>query len=388
MKKSELFSESNDHLFIAHCSISPLYSGAAEKMKSLIDFQVKYGNILFRDHYIQELDRFKDLMGKYFNTSPENMAVVKNTTEAFSMIANGYPFEEGDEVVLYEHEYPANYYPWINLKGKGVKIRKLRNHPYQSGSGAGDFMTAGLPGFWSWDDLENALNERTRMIVMSHVQFVSGYAADLERLSKLCRDRGIDLVIDAAQSLGSLPLDLEKTPVSVLAGSGWKWMLGPVGIAPFYTSPAFRDKIELTMVGAETMVQGTDFLNHAWNPHDSARRFEYSTSPVYQVAGFNECVEMFLEMDRDELFEKLISLQDVFLGSLSHPDIEPVLWPGRHRSGILSLYHPAPEKIVEYLYEHRTMVTSRSGYVRIAPHFYNTEAEMILAAEQLNGFEG
>lgn len=385
MKKSELFSEPDDYLFVAHCSISPLYSEAAEKMKSLIDFQVKYGNILFRDHYIQELDRFKDLTGEYLNTSPANIAAVKNTTEAFSMIANGYPFEEGDEVVLYEHEYPANYYPWINLKGKGVKIRKLRNHPYRSES---DMVTADLAGFWSWNDLENALNERTRMIVMSHVQFVSGYAADLERLSDLCRERDIDLVIDAAQSLGSLPVDLEKTPVSALAGSGWKWMLGPVGIAPFFSSPAFRDKIALTMVGAETMVQGTDFLNHAWNPHDSARRFEYSTSPVYQVAGFNECVELFLNMDRDELFGKLISLQDVFLGALSHPDIEPVLWPERHRSGILSLYHPAPEKIVDHLNQHRTMVTSRSGYVRVAPHFYNTEEEMILVAEQLNGFGG
>src|SRR5690625_5685224 len=81
MKKSEMFSGSDEYLFIAHCSISPLYSGAAEKMKSLIDFHATHGNILFRDHYIQELDRFKDLMGKYFNTSPENMAVVKNTTE-------------------------------------------------------------------------------------------------------------------------------------------------------------------------------------------------------------------------------------------------------------------------------------------------------------------
>src|SRR5690625_2570808 len=134
MKKSEMFSGSDQCVFIGHCAFSPLYSGAAERMKSLIDFHAPYGNMRFRDHYIEELAGFKDLMGKDFNTSPENMAVVTNTTEAFSMIANGYPLEEGDEVVLYEHEYPANYYPWVNLKGKGVKIRKLRNHPYRSES--------------------------------------------------------------------------------------------------------------------------------------------------------------------------------------------------------------------------------------------------------------
>src|SRR5690625_5464957 len=107
MKKSEMFSGSDEYLFIAHCSISPLYSGAAEKMKSLIDFHATHGNILIRDHYIQELDRFKDLMGKYLNTSPENMDVVKNTTEAFSVVATGFPVEEVVEGVLYAHEYAA-----------------------------------------------------------------------------------------------------------------------------------------------------------------------------------------------------------------------------------------------------------------------------------------
>src|SRR5690606_41035523 len=119
------------------------------------------------------------------------------------------------------------------------------------------------------------VNDRTRMIVISHVQFVSGYAADLEKLGVFCNERGIELVVDGAQSLGSLPIDVEKYHISALCGSGWKWLRGPMGIAPFYTSPEMREKLALTVVGAETMVQGTNFLNHDWNPHPSASRFEY-----------------------------------------------------------------------------------------------------------------
>lgn len=367
-------------VYLAHCGISPLYFPAAEAMKKLIDFHAKNGDQLFRDFYFQELERFGELTGRLLRTAPENIAVTKNTTEALSMIANGYPFEEWDEVILYEHEYPANFYPWVNLKRKGVVIRTLPNLP-------DDRLPSGTPGSWSMDTLESLVTSRTKMIVMSHVQFVTGYAADLRVLSDFCRERGIDLVIDAAQSLGALPIDLEETPISALAASGWKWIMGPVAVSPFYTSPAMREKIELTMVGAETMVQGAEFLDHTWAPHDTARRYEYSTSPVYQVHGFNQCLEsIYSHRSPKEIFQRLLFLQDLFLENLDHPDFVPMLWPGEHRSGILSFYHPRADEVREYLRSQGIVVTARSGFIRLAPHFYNTEEEIRKAATAVNAF--
>jgi len=368
-------------IYMAHCGLSPLYSGAQNIMHQLIDLHASKGDALFRDHYIQELNLSKKLLGQYLNTAPENMALVKNTTEALSMVANGYPWEKGDEVILYTHEYPANYYPWINLQHRGVVIRELKNAMSMEG------IPEHLPGKWLWDDLETMASTRTKMIVMSHVQFVSGYAADLEKLGAFCHVRGIAFIVDGAQSLGALPVDVEKFHISALSGSGWKWLMGPMGIAPFYTSPELREKLSLTVVGAETMEQGTDFLNHSWNPHPSARRFEYATSPVYLVAGLNRVLEeVFLKQEPVALAERLFLLQDHFLERLDHPEIRPLKWPKAHRSGILSLYHPSPDALSDYLREKGIVIAPRGGYVRVAAHYYNTESEMEYLVTVMNEF--
>ncbi len=371
-------------IYLAHCGLSPLYTGARKIMNELIDLHATKGDVLFRDHYIQELDKAKSLFGQYLNTGPENMAVVKNTTEALSMVANGYPWEEGDEVVLYTHEYPANYYPWINLRHRGVRIQVLDNENDFHG------IPDELPGFWSWEELERKVTDRTRMIVMSHVQFVSGYAADLEKLGGFCQERGIYFIVDGAQSLGALPIDVEKYQISALSGSGWKWMCGPMGIAPFYTSPKLREKLAMTVIGAETMEQGTDFLNHTWNPHESARRYEYATSPVYLVAGLNRVLEeVFLgDLEPVTLAAKLFHLQDHFLDRLDHPDFTPLTWPRIHRSGILSVHHPNSEAVEAYLRERNIVTSARGGYLRVAAHYYNTNEEMAYLAEVLNEFQG
>lgn len=374
----------NELIYLAHCGLSPLYPGSQKVMHQLIDLHAAKGDVLFQDHYIQELDKAKSLFGQYLNTGPENMAVVKNTTEALSMVANGYPWEAGDEVILYTHEYPANYYPWMNLQHRGVKIQILANENHFKG------IPDDLPGHWMWEDLERKVTARTRMIVMSHVQFVSGYAADLEKLGSFCRERGIEFIVDGAQSLGALPIDVEKYNISALSGSGWKWLRGPMGIAPFYTSAELREKLAMTVIGAETMEQGTDFLNHAWNPHKTARRYEYATSPVYLVAGLNRVLEeVFLRgLDPVTLAAKLFHLQDHFLERLDHPDFVPVKWPNVNRSGILSLYHPEPDGVEEYLRGKSIVTSARGGYLRVAAHYYNEEKEMAYLAEMVNEYHG
>src|SRR5690606_23126176 len=136
-------------VYLAHCGLSPLYHGSGEIMHHLIDVHMKQGGALFSDYYIQEMTKAKTLLAQYLNTKPENMALVRNTTEALSMVANGYPWKTGDEVILYIHEYPANYYPWIIQQNKGVRVRVLKNHmPF-------DKIPSDLPGKWSWDELVN-----------------------------------------------------------------------------------------------------------------------------------------------------------------------------------------------------------------------------------------
>ncbi|MBK8045034.1 MAG: aminotransferase class V-fold PLP-dependent enzyme [Haliscomenobacter sp.] len=192
-------------------------------------------------------------------------------------------------------------------------------------------------GWFSMDDLEALITPRTRIIALSHVQFTSGFAADLQAIGALCRERGIDFIVDAAQSLGSMPVYPEEWNISALASAGWKWLPGPNRRRGVLHLPSISRQAGPVQVGAETMTQGFDYLDHRWTPHTTAKRFEYSTSTITHVAALNTCLrEVHNYYGIGPIFGEILRLQDVFLAHLNHPEIKPLIFEAPYRSGILS----------------------------------------------------
>jgi len=365
------------NIFLSHCAISLLLPEAADQIKFLIDDQVNFGMGNFMEHYPYWQRKFKENFGALLQTNPDNLAMVKNTSEAMSMIALGYPFEPGDEVISYIHEYPANHYPWRMLEFKGVKLKLLKNKPVAIPG------CENKPGYFDWHELESLLSPKTKLIALSHVQFTSGYAVNLEKLGNLCKQSGIDLVIDAAQSMGCMPIYPEKFNISAVASAGWKWLRGPFGSGVFYTHPDFRSKLLPTLVGAETMQQGFDYLDHTWNPHPSAKRFEYSSSPVSLMAGLAKTAE---EISLEKIFDHVLELQDIVLARINSKKVAPLLFEKENRSGILSLHCEDPASLNQFLNSKGFITTSRGGYVRIAPFVDNTSEEMEQLADVVNTY--
>lgn len=166
--------------------------------------------------------------------------------------------------------------------------------------------------------------------------------------------------------------------------------MGPLGTGLIYTSEAFRAKLTDVMVGAGSMIQGWDFLNHSWHPHHTARRFEYSTPPLSLAAALNACLtDLFLRYTPEEIFAELIRLQDLILDRLDRDRFTPILFPEPHRSGILAVSCPTddPQKISEALLKKNVLTTARGGYLRLAPHFYNTDEEVKEAISILNAVD-
>jgi selenocysteine lyase/cysteine desulfurase len=235
-------------------------------------------------------------------------------------------------------------------------------------------------------DLERATTDRTRLVAVSHVQFTSGYAADLAELGEFCHQRGIDLVVDVAQSLGSLPVRPRECRISAMAGSGWKWLLGPVGSGVMYTSPEFREKLDVVLAGANMVAQGTDYLDHTWDLLEDGRRFEYSTVQLSYAAALGRSVsDLFCKYAPQDVRDEIFRLQDLFISRVDTKRYRPVLFPPEHRSGILAIVTDGdPAEIVASLAAGGICVSARGGYLRIAPHFYNDDDEMTRAADALN----
>ena len=371
--------EQGKDIYLAHCAISPLFGRAAEREKELADLQRDRG-VRITQEYVCILEGLHRAAAALLNTVPDNISYQRNTTEGVSLIANGYPFAAGDRIISYIHEYPANHYPWKLQETRGVSLDLLPDRRI------GTTATPAGPCGWDMNDLEAMVTDRTRVVAISHVQFTSGFAADLRELGAFCHDRNIDLVIDAAQSFGCLPIYPGEWHIAAIAASGWKWLLGPVGTGLLYTAAAFRDKLGHVMVGAGTMQQGIDYLDHRWQPHRTAKRFEYSTAALSLAGALEVCLrECHLKQGIEHIWARVCRHIDCIVAGLDRDRFKPILFDAQHRSGILALYGPGD---VEALARHLTgqgLVTSpRAGYLRLAPHFYLSEGEILQAIDILN----
>jgi len=384
-KSLELFPIKKNYAFFAHCAVSPLFSKACAKEIEVSKKQQDAGLLFIKEKYIEILESFREAAGRLLKTSPDNIAFVKNTSEGMSIVANGYRFNPSDQVIGYTHEYPANYYPWKLQAKRCVEFIELPNRQRE------DTLCFGnLPMEWTFADLEERITSRTRIVAVSHVQFTSGYAANLKVLGDFCLSKNIDLVVDVAQSLGSLPVYPEEYNISALASSGWKWLLGPTGTGLVFTSAKFREKLDHVLVGAETMRQGTAYLDRSWDPHFSARRFEYSTSPISLVAALERCLTCLpFSTGMEPITAEIFRLQDLLVNKLSPDLYMPLVYPKENRSGILSVickrHHPSA--VVEALLAKRVVCTERDGFLRFAPHFYNSDEEVEKTVSILNAID-
>ena len=385
------FPHSQNVNFQAYCSVSPMSKPAADRVKFVTERQLQIGRGMIFEFTGDEniADRFHRNFGQLLKTSAENITMLTNTSEGISMIANGYPFEPGDQIISYVNEYPANHYPWVvQAKRRGVELILLSDHEIQQddreGSGP---IPEGFANGWSLEELESKITPKTKIIALSHVQFTNGYAADLSKLGALCKSHGIDLVIDAAQGLGCLPIYPEEYGIACVASAGWKWLLGPVGSGVMYTSPEFRQKIEITMTGADHMKQDTQYLDHTWDPIQTGQKFEYSTVAYSVLAGLSAGLEsIFLPHTMEAIRDHNFGLQELAIQTLDFKKYQPIMHLPEHRSGILSLIPKvsSAKQISATLDNDGIVVTPRDGYLRFAPHICTTEDEVVQAVEALN----
>ena len=377
---SDLFSPDENVIFLGHCSVSPLYRGAAEALRDFAE-NMAAGGVRALPQYFDVLPRLHENGAMLLRTASGNISLSQNTAEALCLIANGYPFRPGDQIISYIHEYPSNHYPWVLQRRRGVELILLTDQ-----DPLGTLGDTARPRGWSMQELEDRVTDRTRIIAVSHVQFASGYAADLKALGEFCRKRGIDLVVDCAQSLGCLPVYPEEFNISALASSGWKWLMGPWASGLLYTSPGLRSRLSPVMAGPGLMKQGLDYLDHRWNPHTDGRMFEYSTLSWDHAAGLNSVLaEVFQRYSPEDIRDEVFRLQDVFISRLDTALIRPILFPTEHRSGIMALRVEGDlPRIIKRLAELGVIMTGPAGYLRLAPHFYQKDEQMIRAAEILN----
>jgi cysteine desulfurase/selenocysteine lyase len=351
-----------------HAGISP-----QPESRAIADFEelratLLPGEALARISGVRE--EIRRLYAELLHVSPAEIAVTKHTAEGVNLIAQGFPWRQGDRILTVSVEYPSNVYPWWNLRDRGVEVV-----PVPERDGRVDL-----------DEFIGAIDERVRMVALSHVEFASGFCFDLARVSAACRAHGTFLFVDIAQSIGVLPIDLGL--VDAAAWPTWKWLMGPVGMGGLYVAADRLESIRPAFVGSDGMVPTPDYLDYRFEFRPDAGRFEYSTENVLGLIGVAEALRrvtpLFGNDAADVLARRVSDLGDLVSVRLEERGFR--LYSSRlpgERSGIFSFVTPGnPAQIAARLRRNGVEVAVRSGRLRISPHFYNNDEDIdrLLAA--------
>jgi len=311
----------------------------------------------------------REAIARLLGCEQECIALASGASHGLNLAARSLPLERGDEVLLAEGEFPANVYPWLNRASDGIRVRRV-------GPEAGRFVGE--------KELIAAIGPRTRIVAISHVAFSTGYRADLRRLGEDCRERGIHLVVDGAQSVGAIDFKVSELPVDILATSGDKWLLGPFGTGFTYINPAILERLRVRDVNWMN-VEGSSNLGDAGGGplrfRDGARRFDIPEAASFlNLHGLIASLSFLARVGIDGVETHVRRLHDRLVHGLDATGLRVVsdLSPGR-RSGILALEgssHEETRAIFRRLRERGIVVSVRDNLIRVSPHIYNTRADI------------
>ncbi|MCU0452975.1 MAG: aminotransferase class V-fold PLP-dependent enzyme [Bacteroidetes bacterium] len=355
----------NGMIYFNHAATSPLSTRVVEAMQRHLN-ERSSGPV---DTYFQDLkavDGLRSSVARLIHApSPDRIAFVVNTSDAINMIAAAFPWRSGDRILLNSLEFPANVYPYINLRSKGVHVDIL--------SCPDGRVTAG--------SVERALTPSTRLVAVSAVQFLTGYRADLSALGALCRSRNVRLVVDGIQAVGAVPIDVQAAGIDALACGAQKWMMSPHGTGFAYLSEELQGMLQQQYLGWLSVADPWNFRDHDQPLAASARRYEGGTLNYPGLMGMRAAVEMLLEVGTDAIERQIRLLTDRIVEHLSRLDGWTIVTPlePKARSGIITARRNSADEARQWfdrLLSRRVTISLREGQLRFSPHFYNTTTEV------------
>jgi len=366
------FPVSREKIFLAHAGVCPLPRRVADAMadcaaKSTLGDQEEF--------MLSQLATARKLGAQLLNCQPEEVALVGPTSLALSFVASGLKFRRGDNILIYHDDYPSNVYPWMALAGKNVEVRLLN--------------TRGL-GVIRPRDVIGQIDENTRLVALASCHFISGFRLEFSEIGKHLRERGILFCLDAIQTVGAFPTTVEH--VDFLAADAHKWLLGPCGAGIFYVRRDMQEKLTPPVYGWHNVRNPNFVAQEKIEFRTDARKFEAGTHTLIGIAGLVASMELALELGIENIAAELHRKRAWLVPEIQkrgftvlNPDAKP-----ENAGSIVSFFHPG--KDIPALHKKladagitASLRIDRPGknYLRLSPHFYNTDKELQRVLELL-----
>ncbi len=367
-KKLE-FPLSEQLIYLNHAAVAPWPKRTSNAVIDFANQNATYGTKFYLE-WLQKEQQLRHQLQTLLNApSVEDIALVKNTSEALSFVAYGLSWQDGDNIVSSQAEFPSNRIPWQSLINQGVEFREA----YLS--------TSSTPE----QALFDLVDRNTRLITISSVQFASGLRMDLRLIGEFCKKNNILFCIDAIQSIGAVEFDAQEYQADFVMADGHKWMLGPEGLGVFYTTPESRNKLELTQFGWHMIEDIHNYENKPWNIHPGARRFECGSPNMLGIHALSASLSLLLETGMSEVEHQVITKAEYLIEKIRQSSELKLLSlaNSKLKSGIVVFAHRTYSNVdlFKHLQANDVMCALRGEGIRFSPHFYNSFDELDQALE-------
>jgi selenocysteine lyase/cysteine desulfurase len=309
-----------------------------------------------------EVEKARAAVAETFGAPIDTISLIKNTSEGVSIIAQGFPWRPGDNVVISDIEHENNTFPWRYLKSRGVETR---------------FAKPDVQGRVTLDCYRPLVDKRTRILALAWVAYGNGYRADLVELGAFCRDRGVKLIVDGIQGVGVLATPISELGVDAMIAGGHKAQLSLTGAGFMYTAPDLTAMIT-PPYAAKYSFKSNDRFQPELELAGDAHRFDYGNPNFLGCFVQRRSAEFIGSIGLDHIEARVRDLTTRLIEGAEQRQIRvrtPRPW--KERAGLVSfeLGRPAGPAVAA-LKKKRIIVSEKDGYVRAGVHIYNDEDDI------------
>lgn len=349
--------------YFDHAAVSPLPEPTRSAISTWCQQATEQGGQAW-PIWNRTLEGVRKTAATFVGADLDEIALVHSTTEGISLVAEGFPWREGDNVVTLANEFPSNLYPWMNLASRGVETRRV--------------PVAG--GRVDLEQIAAACDSRTRIVSMSWVGYALGWRLDLGEVAELAHRRGALFFLDAIQGLGAFPLNVQAVPIDFFAADGHKWMLGPEGAGLLYVRREHLNRLRAIGVGWNSVVRSHDFDHVELELKAAASRYEGGTPNSVGFTGLGASLELLGRFGAERIGERILELTEIACDRLRSIGVA-IASPrdlAAHRSGIVAFEFSGkdPQSLRKRCIEANVALACRGGRLRISPHAYVNEDDI------------
>lgn len=370
-KIRSLFPATLKYTYLNSAAVSPMPKIAADAVYRQLTDVSENGSLHYAE-WIAVKQNSRALTAEMLKVKAEQIAFMRNTSDGFATVANGMKWENGDNIVTFAKEFPANFYAWRRIRDSlGVELR----------------LCPERDGRIDVDEFVGLIDTNTRLVSISAVQFASGFRADLEKIGAAARKVDALFAVDIIQGFGAMPFDLPAQLVDIAAGASHKWLCAPEGCGILYFSERARERVEPTLVGWISVEDAWNFDDYEQQFKPNALAWETGTGGISLFYGLEQSLRLLNETGAENIEKYLRNLTDYLCELLAAKDYEIVssrvpkersqIVCVRHRGGLTSV------EIAKRLDAEKIVVSPRGDRLRIAPHFFNNEKDIEHLIEML-----